>query len=350
MGEEGHRPRVLAIDAGGTMTDTFVVDESGSFVVGKAQTTPEDESAGFMSSTRDALGHWGLEPEQALPDMVSGIYSGTAMLNRLLERKGRQVGVIVTAGMEDMLRLERGIQTYLGYPYSDRLHVATHHHNEPLVPRELVKGVRERIDMFGEVAIPLYEDEARAAIEELRDAGVEGIVVNLLYSYRSSEHEDRIRDLVERLAAGGDGAGANVVCTDIGGTSFDIALITDGDFQIRQIPDVGRFLLNLPLVQVDSIGAGTGSFVRIDPNSRRPELGPDSAGARIGVCWPEGGLDTPSVTDLNLVLGRINPDYFLGGDIALDTERARAAVADQVAAPLGLPVEQAAAGVIELFD
>ena len=79
------------------------------------------------------------------------------------------------------------------------------------------------------------------------------------------------------------------MCTDIGGTSFDIALITDGDFQIRQIPDIGRFLLNLPLVQVDSIGAGTGSFVRIDPNSGRPELGPDS-GARIGVCWAEGGL------------------------------------------------------------
>ena len=59
-------------------------------------------------------------------------------------------------------------------------------------------------------------------------------------------------------------------------------------------PDIGRFILNLPLVQVDSIGAGTGSFVRIDPNSGRPELGPDSAGAAIGVCWAEGGLETPS--------------------------------------------------------
>jgi N-methylhydantoinase A/acetone carboxylase beta subunit len=158
------------------------------------------------------------------------------------------------------------------------------------------------------------------------------------------------RHLVEQLADDRDGAGANVVCTDIGGTSFDIALITDGDFQIRQIPDVGRFLLNLPLVQVDSIGAGTGSFVRIDPNSGRPELGPDSAGAKIGVCWAEGGLEVPTVTDLNLVLGRVNPDYFLGGDVPLDAERARAAVAEQVAAPLGLSVEHAAAGVIELFD
>ena len=97
-------------------------------------------------------------------------------------------------------------------------------------------------------------------------------------------------------------------------------------------------MLNMPLVQIDSIGAGTGSFVRINPNSNRPELGPDSAGARIGVCWPEGGLETVSITDLNLVLGRVNPDYFLGGDIQLDPERAHAEVERQVAEPLGLDV------------
>src|SRR5204862_264489 len=82
----------------------------------------------------------------------------------------------------------------------------------------------------------------------------------------------------------------------------------------------------------------------------RPALGPDSAGAAIGVSWVEGGLETPSVTDLNLVLGRVNPDYFLGGEVKLDTERARAAIEEQIAKPLGLGVEEAAAGVIELFD
>src|SRR5881275_404391 len=111
-----------------------------------------------MASTRDALAYWDSDPESALPSMVSGIYAGTAMLNRLLERKGRRVGVIVTGGIEDYFKLERGIQTYLGYPYSDRLHVATHHHNEPLVSRKLMHGVRERIDLFGNVAIPLYDD------------------------------------------------------------------------------------------------------------------------------------------------------------------------------------------------
>src|ERR1700726_3177943 len=97
-------PRVLAIDAGGTMTDTFIVDEHGSFVVGKAQTTPEDESVGFIASARDALGQWDSRPEDGFATIVSGIYSGTAMLNRLLQRQGLRIGCIVTAGHEDYLR------------------------------------------------------------------------------------------------------------------------------------------------------------------------------------------------------------------------------------------------------
>src|SRR3954469_13979444 len=88
QGSNGRDPRVLAIDAGGTMTDTFIVDRAGEFVVGKAQTTPEDESAGFMASARDALDQWGSTPEEAFGAVASGIYSGTAMLNRLLARQG----------------------------------------------------------------------------------------------------------------------------------------------------------------------------------------------------------------------------------------------------------------------
>src|SRR2546423_10483692 len=94
-GSNGRDVRVLAIDAGGTMTDTFIVDRAGEFVVGKAQTTPEDESVGFMASTEDALSYWEIQAPDAMPRIVSGIYSGTAMLNRLLERKRRRVGLIV---------------------------------------------------------------------------------------------------------------------------------------------------------------------------------------------------------------------------------------------------------------
>jgi N-methylhydantoinase A/acetone carboxylase beta subunit len=142
----------------------------------------------------------------------------------------------------------------------------------------------------------------------------------------------------------------NVLCTDIGGTSFDMALLVNRRYDVTSTPNVARFMLNMPLVQMDSVGAGCGSFVRIDPSSRRPEIGPDSAGASIGTAWPGGGIETVSITDLNLVLGRLNPDYFLGGQVTLDVERARAEVERQIAAPLGLGIEQAAAGVIELFE
>jgi acetone carboxylase beta subunit len=422
------------------MTDTFVVDEHGAFVVGKAQTTPEDESLGFMESSRDALGQWDSTPEDSFPQVVSGIYSGTAMLNRLLARQGRRIGAIVSSGQEDYLRIERGIQTYLGYSYADRLHVATHFHNPPLVPRELMRGVRGRIDVLGQEVLPLREEDVREAARGLLEADVEGIVVSLLFSYRNAEHEIRVgeilaeemdgkqvpvylsselypmrrdlprlnstlieayaaepsrgtlqrvreatkqrgagfelrvmaahggtisieaRELARTLVSGPIGGVVggqalaremelpNVLCTDIGGTSFDIALLTDGRFEITPTPDIARFVLNIPLVRIDSIGAGTGSFVRINPNSNRPELGPDSAGSRIGVSWPDGGLDTVSITDLDVVLGRVNPGYFLGGQVQLDPERARHEVERQVARPLGLSVERAAAGVIELFE
>ena len=144
------------------MTDTFIVDESGSFVVGKAQTTPDDESVGFMESARDALKQWdSTRRKMHSARSPPGIYSGTAMLNRLLSRQGLEIGAIVTAGQEDYLKIERGIQTYLGYSYSDRLHLATHYHNPPLVPRERMKGVRGRIDVFGEEVAPLREEDAR---------------------------------------------------------------------------------------------------------------------------------------------------------------------------------------------
>ena len=437
------RPRVIAYDAGGTLTDSFVVDADGAFVVGKAQSTPHDESQGLMQSTRDALEQWATTPEAAFPSMRSGMFSGTAMLNRLLERKGLRVGCIVTAGLEDYLRLERGVQTWLGMTYADRLHVTTHYHNEPLVPRDRMKGARGRIDVRGREAIPLYEDDVRRAAEELLEDGVEGIVVCLLQSFVNPAHEQRTGQIVEEAQAARDeepvpvflsselhplrgdfprlnstlieayaaepsrhqfarlesavrDAGAKfdlrimaahggtiavgsrelartlvsgpiggvvgarhlagtlgiarAVCSDIGGTSFDLALLNEGELATRQTPDIGRFLLNLPMVEIESIGAGTGSFVRIDPSSNRPEIGPDSAGARIGTAWPDGGVETVSVTDLNLVLGRLNHEYFLGGHVQLDIERAHDAVARQLAEPLGLGVHGAAAGVVDLFE
>ena len=142
----------------------------------------------------------------------------------------------------------------------------------------------------------------------------------------------------------------NIACSDIGGTSFDMALITKGNFAIASDPDMARLVLSLPLVAMDSVGAGAGSFVRLDPYSGSIKLGPDSAGYRVGTCWEKSGLDTVSVSDCHVILGYLNPDNFLGGAIKLNVERARQHIKAQIADPLHLSVEDAAAGVIELLD
>ena len=143
----------------------------------------------------------------------------------------------------------------------------------------------------------------------------------------------------------------NIACSDIGGTSFDVALITQGELTIRNDPDMARLVLSLPLVAMDSVGAGAGSFVRIDPYTKTMKLGPDSAGYRVGVCWKEGGIETVTVSDCHVVLGYLNPDNFLGGKLKLDVEqRTIDAIKTQIADPLRLSVEDAAAGVIELLD
>ncbi len=434
--------QVLGIDAGGTMTDTFFVDSDGDFVVGKAQSTPQNEALGLIASSEDGLGSWGLSLDAALKQLQTGVYSGTAMLNRVVQRKGLRCGLIVNRGMEDFHRMGRAIQAYLGYAYEDRIHLNTHRYDPPLVPRELTRGVIERIDMSGEVVIPLREETAREAARELIAADVEGIVISLLHSYKNPNHERRVRDLVAeevkksgknipifasadyypvrkethrtnttilegyaaepsrqtlkkisdafkehgtkfdfrvmathggtiswkakelaRTIVSGPIGGVigakylgevlgyhNIACSDIGGTSFDVALITQGELTIKNDPDMARLVLSLPLVAMDSVGAGAGSFIRLDPYTKAIKLGPDSAGYRVGVCWAESGIETVTISDCHMVLGYLNPDNFLGGAVKLDRQRSVDAIKKQIADPLGLSVEDAAAGVIELLD
>ena len=113
---------------------------------------------------------------------------------------------------------------------------------------------------------------------------------------------------------------------------------------------MARFVLKLPLIEIDSVGAGTGSYVRLDPISKRIEFGPDSAGSRIGMCYVEGGVDTPTLSDCNIILGNLNPFNFLGGEVVLDKDRAYAAIKERIADPLGLDPYDAAEGVLNLFE
>jgi N-methylhydantoinase A len=139
------------------------------------------------------------------------------------------------------------------------------------------------------------------------------------------------------------------ISVDMGGTSYDVCLVRNG------APDVKagwnwhhRYLIGLPMVDVQSVGAGGGSIARVESGTLK--VGPQSAGAQPGpVCYGRGGAE-PTVTDANLVLGYLNPTSFCGGTMRLDVEGAHAAIRERVAGPLGISPVEAADGVYRLVN
>lgn len=140
---------------------------------------------------------------------------------------------------------------------------------------------------------------------------------------------------------------ANLIAVDMGGTSYDVSIVDGG--AIRQVTEgkVDGLPVRLPMIEIRTIGAGGGSIARVDETGRL-HVGPESAGARPGpVSYRRGGTE-PTVTDANVVLGRLDPDFFLGGAMSLDVDGARAALAGRVAEPLGLDDGAAADGVVAI--
>jgi N-methylhydantoinase A len=141
----------------------------------------------------------------------------------------------------------------------------------------------------------------------------------------------------------------NIITTDMGGTTFDVGIVYKGVPMTRNETILDRFEMRLPMIDVVSIGAGGGSIAYIDPASSTMKVGPRSAGAEPGpMCYGKGG-EEPTVTDANVVLGIINPDYFLGGQRRLDVEAARGGIA-RLASALGLSLENTAAGICRIVD
>ena len=140
----------------------------------------------------------------------------------------------------------------------------------------------------------------------------------------------------------------DIICADMGGTTFDVALIEDGKYILDEEPVIDRYTCLIPKVAVESVGAGGGSIVWCDDNGLL-RVGPHSAGAEPGpACYGAGG-SLPTVTDVNLVLGYLSPAAFLGGEMRLDGAAAERAVA-QVAGQLGMDSMQTAAGAFRIVN
>ncbi|WP_088835153.1 hydantoinase/oxoprolinase family protein [Paenibacillus tyrfis] len=417
----------IGIDTGGTFTDLVALnDETGEEKVFKTSSTPDDPSRAFLNAVQGVMKELGVEAS----DISMLLHGTTVATNAVLESKYSRLGLIVTHGYRDMLEVARqnvpgefGAITWWIKPAR-------------VVPLELVREVKERLNYKGEELLPLDEDQIRLIAREYRELGVKAIAISFLHSYRNPVHEERARELIleeypecfvstsadvireyreyERtlttclntglmpllstyldklsdriheagasaplfvmkssggvatanelikrpIAASLSGPAAGIIAAaaisaaagihdvltlDMGGTSTDMALIEGGIPRLLNEGKIDIYDIKSPMIDMTTVGAGGGSIAWLSGN-KSLRIGPQSAGASPGpVCYGRGGQE-PTITDANIVLGRI-PPYLLGGSMKLDRQAAYDAIKSKIADPLGLSVEKAAAGILEL--
>jgi N-methylhydantoinase A len=429
----------LGVDVGGTFTDLVLHDPRRDLVhTGKLLTTPDDPSEAIVNGAQRLLRETGLVPA----DLHSIVNGTTLVTNTVIERTGAAVGLITTQGFRDVIEVGKEIR----YDLYDLFLEAP----PTLVPRRRRLEVAERLDVDGQVLVPLDEAAVAATARSLvEDHGVEAIAISFMHSYRNPRHEQRAGVIVRgaypdlpltlssevapeirefertstacanayvqplmrrylsrleeklagigfagrlyvmlsgggiaavqeaqafpiRLIESGPAAGAmaasflarlagldRVVSFDMGGTTAKMCLVEDGapdhkfDFEagrVRRFVKGSGLPLKVSVVDMIEIGAGGGSIARVEPGSGLMKVGPRSAGAKPGpVCYGLGGGE-PTVTDADLLLGRLDPDYFLGGEMHLELDRVHRAFAQGVAHDLGLPTADTALGVQRIVD
>ena len=138
---------------------------------------------------------------------------------------------------------------------------------------------------------------------------------------------------------------SDVIAADMGGTTFKVGIIQNGELGYAREPLIDRFHYEIPKIDVVSIGAAGGSLITLEPETLVPRVGPNSAGARPGpICYGLGGTQ-PTLTDVLLLIGYIDPSRFLGGAMTLDVDSTRKAFKEQIADPMGLSVAEAGFGI-----
>jgi N-methylhydantoinase A len=411
----------VAVDIGGTFTDCFVCWED-QFIETKALTSHQNLALGFNEAIDNASAQLNVSREKLLSEVDSVRYATTLGTNALIERSGPRVGLLITQGFESTVPISRGRGYAEGLADEEVKDLTRATRPDPLVPIKYIRGIKERVDYRGKVLMDLQEDQARGAIRELVDLGVQAIVVLGVNSVENPVHELRLQEIFEaeyppemlgaipmilshqvvgrkgeyvrasssivdaylhstmyfamssleqnlrengytkpmllvhnsggmaqlnstdalQTVHSGPVAGIhaaeelskqsntdNIVCGDMGGTSFDIGIITAGgekhyDFN----PVVDRWLVTVPMVHLVTLGAGGGSIAKYDSVFETVKVGPASAGSDPGpAAYDRGGMN-PTVTDADLLLGYLDVKNYANGHIKLNMRRSYQALED----------------------
>jgi N-methylhydantoinase A len=180
----------IGVDVGGTFTDLVAIDAAGHTVFAKSLSTPQDQSIGVMAGLEELARRLGLPVAEMLAQTERLVHGTTVATNALLERKGARVALLTTEGHRDILEMREGLKP-------NRYDLRTPP-PEPLVPRELRFGVRERTRSNGEVLIPLDQKQLGEAIAAIKQSGATSVAVCFLHSYRNGAHEIAVREKLAR--------------------------------------------------------------------------------------------------------------------------------------------------------
>ena len=425
----------IAVDVGGTFTD-IALEHAEGMATKKVLTTPDKPEEGVLSGIRSTLTEANISPSE-----INILIHGTTLAtNALVERKGAKVALITTEGLRDSVEMAQE-NRFEQYDINiDR--------PKPLVPRYLRWGIRERMNVNGEVLIQLEDKSIEQLLPMIDKNQIEAIAIGLIHSYANSIHEEKIAERLSaarpdlsitlssqvcpeireyerqstacanayvqplmsryltkldealqsmgfmcpfllmtsggglttldtsikfpvRLVESGPAGGAilateiakecgidNVLSFDMGGTTAKICLIDDYTPQMTRTFEVARVYRNLkgsglplriPAIEMVEIGAGGGSIAKVD-DMKRISVGPESSGASPGpACYGQGGLDA-TVTDADVILGRIDPKDFAGGAVKLAPEKADLVLQKAVGDQLSLDSSLSAFGVSEIVD
>jgi len=414
------------VDIGGTFTDVVVFDEAkGSLALAKALSTPVELAKGVQEGLAKAA-----VPLHAASLLIHGT---TVVVNAIIERTGAKTALVTTLGFRDVYEIGR-----INRPESFNLRFRKH---RPLVPRENIFEIPERMLADGSVRTPLDERAAREVAHIIKEEGFEAVAVLFLHSYRAPQHEIRmceilretdpnlfvsashelsreyreyertstvaanayvgpqvnryLGDLERRVRSDGfagslmimqsngglsdvemarrqciqmmeSGPAGGVVGTmalcealdleaaiafDMGGTTAKASVIRRGEPSLSPDYFIGGYneglAIRIPVLDIVEVGTGGGSIAWLDEGGGL-HVGPRSAGAEPGpVSYGRGGTE-PTVTDANVVLGRLSPERFLGGEMRLNRIAAENALKERVAQPLGVELERAASGMLEI--
>jgi N-methylhydantoinase A len=266
----------LGVDVGGTFTDLLLFDEaSGRFWRDKTPSTPEDSSIGILNGVREICAAAGIEARE----VTTFLHGTTVATNAVLEGKGARVGLIVTEGYRDIMQIARsyvpgGLAGWIIWPKP-----------KPLAALEDTVDVGGRMGADGVEVRPLDEAGARAALEQLRDAGVEAVTVSLINAYVNPDHERRIGALAAEILPSLPISLSHEVLPEM--QEYERTLSTVANASVR--PVVSRYVSNLRTKLRDIGMAGKLALLRSDGGLMSSEKAEEHP-VNILMSGPAGGV------------------------------------------------------------